>query len=100
MFDLRMLSIPASSAEAGARIAISVPKRQLKSAVARNRIKRLVREVFRVHAISHLSADMLVTYKSKRDARDASLRVELRAEFQQLLDHACREVQRNSRRMG
>lgn len=46
------------------RIAIAVPKRILKSAVDRNRVKRVVRETFRQHPVRELPVDMLVTLRS------------------------------------
>lgn len=44
-----------------ARIAISAPKKFLKSAVSRNRFKRWVREAFRYHEIRGSSADLLIS---------------------------------------
>ena len=52
------------------RIAIAVPKRILKTAVARNRVKRTIREGFRRHAVRTLPVDMLVTFESKARAGD------------------------------
>lgn len=46
------------------RIAIAVPKRILKSAVDRNRVKRVIRETFRQHPVRGLPVDMLVTLRS------------------------------------
>lgn len=46
------------------RIAIAVPKRVLKSAVDRNRVKRVIRETFRQHPVRGFSVDMLVTLRS------------------------------------
>lgn len=51
---------PAKSAIV-ARIALAVPKRQLKRAVDRNRAKRILREIFRQHAIRSTPLEMLVT---------------------------------------
>jgi ribonuclease P protein component len=47
-----------------ARIALSVPKRQLKRAVDRNRAKRILRETFRQHALRSVPLDVLVTVTS------------------------------------
>ena len=47
------------------RIAIAVPKRILKSAVDRNRVKRVIREEFRHHHLYRLPVDILVTLRSK-----------------------------------
>ena len=54
-----------AGAPEGARFAISVPKRFLKSAVRRNQFKRLVREAFRHHEIRSLPVDMLISLASK-----------------------------------
>ena len=79
---------PTQSQEAGkfGVIAISVPKRLIKSSVARNRIKRLVRETFRVHRAAFSPLKVLVNFKSRDDGRDASSRGRLRVELQGLLD--------------
>ena len=45
----------------GSRVALAVPKRQLKRAVDRNRVKRVLRETFRQHPIREVGIDMLVT---------------------------------------
>jgi ribonuclease P protein component len=47
------------------RIAIAVPKRVLNSAVDRNRVKRVIREEFRLHAIKCMPIDLLVTLRSR-----------------------------------
>jgi ribonuclease P protein component len=48
-YPFRVLWLPAPHAEAAAMLAISVPKRSFKTAVARNRIKRQAREAYRLH---------------------------------------------------
>lgn len=45
----------------GARVALAVPKRQLKRAVDRNRVKRILRETFRQHQVRDAGIDILVT---------------------------------------
>ncbi|MFM7079882.1 MAG: ribonuclease P protein component [Bacteroidota bacterium] len=47
-FVTHVASVPFS--EVPVRIAVSVPKKRLKKAVDRNKVKRLVREVFRLNA--------------------------------------------------
>lgn len=47
-------------AEGGARLGIAVSKRNLRLAVERNRIKRLVRESFRTSGIRDLGLDIVV----------------------------------------
>ncbi len=44
-----------------ARIALAVPKRQLKRAVDRNLVKRILRETFRQHQVRDAGTDILVT---------------------------------------
>jgi len=46
----------------GAAIALSVPKRALKRAVDRNKVKRVMREAFRNHDIRQVDRDILVTF--------------------------------------
>lgn len=87
-FELRVLNVPVGAAAGESKIAISVPKRLLKSSVARNRIKRLVREEFRVHRVAAAPLHMLVNYKAKNDGRDGLVRRNLRAELATLFDDA------------
>ncbi len=90
---------PAQRQESGkfGAIAIAVPKKLLKSSVARNRIKRLVRESFRVHRAAFSSIQVLVNFKSRNDGRTALAREALRAEINSLLDSA---VMKNQDRIG
>ena len=46
------------------RIAIAVPKRILKRAIDRNRVKRVIREEFRQHALRAAPVDMLLTLRN------------------------------------
>jgi ribonuclease P protein component len=64
VFEIRSISA-AEEKTRGARLAISVPKRLLKSAVRRNRVKRLVREAFRHHSASARPLDMLIVFRAK-----------------------------------
>ena len=44
-----------------ARVALAVPKRQLKRSVDSNRVKRILRETFRQHQVRDADIDILVT---------------------------------------
>ncbi len=91
-FDLRFIVAPQHQADISARMAIAVPKRLLKSAVARNRIKRQVREAFRGHGASRVPLNMLVTLKVKNDGKRAQARKLLRAELAKLFDDVARRA--------
>ena len=87
-FELRYLIFPGMNAFSDSKIAISVPKRLLKSSVARNRIKRLVREVFRAHCAAASPLHILVNFKTRNDGREAESRRIMRGELAGLLDEA------------
>ena len=91
-FDLRFLFAPADQQQDAAKMAIAVPKRLLKSAVARNRIKRQVREVFRMHVASTAPLNILVTLKVKNDGKRADARLLLRADLATLFDDVVRRA--------
>ncbi len=48
-FPLRVVYVPAPELEAPASILVSVSKRRFKRAVKRNRVKRQIREAYRLH---------------------------------------------------
>jgi ribonuclease P protein component len=87
-FELRFLIPSTRSVSSVGKIAISVPKRLVKSSVARNRIKRLVREEFRAHEAAKAPLHMHVSYRSRNDGRLASSRRLLRAELAGLFEDA------------
>ncbi|QKT03624.1 ribonuclease P protein component [Ectothiorhodospiraceae bacterium 2226] len=64
-----------------ARLGLAVSKRQLKHAVARNRIKRLARESFRHHQAELVGWDVVVSARASAEQADNSL---LRAAFARL----------------
>ena len=73
------------------RIAIAVPKRILKRAVDRNKVKRVIREQFRQDGARKLPVDILFTLQSKPTGRagirhtDKQARSQLREVLKQLL---------------
>ncbi len=73
------------------RIAIAVPKRLLKSAVLRNKIKRWIRESFRQHAVRSIGVDMLITLEQKLDPKKQPN--EARAELHQLFSDTMLNVE-------
>jgi ribonuclease P protein component len=87
-FELRFLNLPCTAAVCESRIAISVPKRLVKSSVARNRIKRLVREEFRLHRAATAPIHMLINYQARNDGRDSARRRILRRELASLFADA------------
>ena len=48
-YPLRLVYLPVERDGVGAKVLISVPKRHFKRAVKRNRVKRQVREAYRMH---------------------------------------------------
>jgi ribonuclease P protein component len=66
-----------------ARLGIALTRRLVPQSVDRNRLKRLVRDEFRHHAVKYRGVDCVVAL---RKPFDASLAPALREEFRQLLD--------------
>ena len=56
LFPLRVVYLPVEELEADASILISVSKRRFKRAVKRNRVKRQIREAYRVNKHELLNA--------------------------------------------
>lgn len=73
--------VAAGVAEGGCRIMISVPKRNFKRAVARNLLKRRIREAYRLdkEAFTGLGLDMLICYKSRNIHPFADIQRDLKA---------------------
>ncbi len=74
------------------RIAIAVPKRLLKLAVSRNAVKRWIREAFRLHAMRHNAADILVTLELKLNPKSTAERQAAQYELQRLFAEAVRRL--------
>ena len=89
-FEVKFVISRAKNSSADSKLAISVPKRLLKSSVARNRIKRIVREEFRVHRAATAPLHLLVIYLASDDARHDAARRILRAELANMFDDAVR----------
>lgn len=68
------------------RVAIAVPKKKLASAVARNRVKRLIREQYRLHPVADTALDLLVTLRSTPETKRATVRANLRQSLVALFD--------------
>ena len=66
-----------------ARLGIALTRRLVPQAVDRNRLKRLVRDEFRLHRVKQRGLDCVVAL---RTPFDAALAPALRAELRQLLD--------------
>ena len=85
------------------RLAIAVPKRILKRAIDRNRVKRVIRESFRLHAARVLPVDLLVTLQSRPKVATGAgitakpVRVQLRLAAKQLFADISQRFGRVSR---
>ena len=64
------------------RLGVALTRRALPAATARNRVKRLVREIFRTHMAKHAALDCVITLRSG----PLPALAELRAEIGGLLD--------------
>ena len=51
----------------GARLGMAIPRRRVRRAVCRNRIKRVIRESFRVHRAELAGLDLVVLARSGLD---------------------------------
>jgi len=59
-YPLRIIYLPQATPEAGVSVLISVPKKRIRHAVTRNRIKRLIRESYRLN-----KSETIAHYKIK-----------------------------------
>ncbi len=77
-----------NTATSPARLAISVPKRFVKSSVSRNYLKRQAREAFRQHRLRLLPVDMLISVVTPCPDEARAARAANRAALVLLLDQA------------
>ena len=86
----------ASGAPAESRFGLALTRRMVPLAVARNRIKRIGREVFRRHEVRLAGLDLVLMMRTKIPAEaEAAFRAELAGHFDQALlrvDQALRRV--------
>lgn len=71
-----------------ARLGVSIAKRQVRKAVARNRLRRLIRETFRLYQHQLKGLDVIVImYNSAEKLSNAELRQELTKLWEKLSGH-------------
>jgi len=78
---------PRTDSNASARLGLVVGKKLLKRAVDRNRVKRIVREQFRLRRATLPNLDLIVRLAAKPAPLEAKL---LATEFTGLLEKLCR----------
>lgn len=71
------------------RLGVALTRRLVPSALERNRVKRLARELFRRHALKLSGLDCVVALRERFDARQAAA---LRDELSALFDQAARSA--------
>ncbi|MDD2894065.1 MAG: ribonuclease P protein component [Halothiobacillaceae bacterium] len=75
------------TASSTARVGLAVAKKHVKRAHERNRIKRLARETFRLHAVRHCGMDCVVLVRhGVADASNEDLRTALNAAWKRILE--------------
>jgi ribonuclease P protein component len=73
---------------ASSRLGIALTRKLVPRSVDRNRVKRLVREAFRHHALKLAGLDCVVMLRERfDDANSPSLLAEVRAHFDQLVQN-------------
>jgi ribonuclease P protein component len=73
------------------RLGIALTRRGVPSSVQRNRIKRMVRELFRRHPVKAAGVDLVVALRERLErAAHPALGVEVKALFDQALEKAAR----------
>jgi ribonuclease P protein component len=88
----RYATVHAASGRGGmSRLGVALTRKLVPRSVDRNRVKRLVREVFRRHVLKGAGLDCVVTLRGRFDAGQvAALRDEVRAHFDQLASNSSR----------
>jgi len=71
-----------------ARLGLAISKKSLKTATERNRVKRVVRESFRVHAVDVSGFDVVVIGRSLAGCDNAALRTSLDEHWIRAARHA------------
>ena len=71
------------------RLGVALTRRLVPSALERNRVKRLAREIFRRHPLKSSGLDCVVSLRERFDAAGAEA---LREELRGLFDQAARSV--------
>jgi len=72
------------SPQCGSRLGLAVGKKRIRRAVARNRIKRLIRESFRHHAHLLPALDVVVLCRCDATPSNESLRRSLQSHWQRI----------------
>ena len=79
----------ASGQQSVSRLGVALTRRLVPSALERNRVKRLARELFRRHPLKASGLDCVVALREKFDAAHADA---LREELSGLFDQAARSL--------
>lgn len=85
-------------ATTGARLGLVIPKKQARSAVLRNAIKRQAREVFRHRRDGLPALDIILRLAQSVVSHEKPERVVWRDEIDGLLDQACQKIRTGVRR--
>lgn len=88
------LHLLARPADAGCRLGLVVPKKLLRTAVSRNRVKRLIREAFRQQRASLVTADYVFRLAARPAPRGEPLPIEhLRRDLASILARCRRRAE-------
>jgi ribonuclease P protein component len=97
IIESRVLGRDASArAVRKSRLAVAVPKRMLKRAVDRNRVKRWMREAFRTTDLSGVDADVLLTLAGRYPIGEATHDARVRESIGQAIVAMCRQFHRKN----